>query len=110
MPVIEYKFTINANGRLEVPGYVLDRGHWHSPIDRTLVGWCKPESEREYWVPDTIVELSKADLVTRVLGIHAVTPFLNVSNDPDVEDPPMTEAEVTTMVETWYDTFVAKNG
>ena len=110
MPVIEYKFTVNANGRLEVPGYVLDRGHWHSPIDRTLVGWCKPESEREYWVPDTIVELSKADLVTRVLSIHAISPFLNVSNDPEVEDPPMTEAEVTTMVETWYDDFVAKNG
>ena len=109
MPVIEYKFTINANSRLEVPGYVIDRGHWYSPIHQTLVGWCKPESERQYWVPDTIVELSKADLVTRVLAIHAVSPYLNPNDDPNAEDSPMTDAEVTAMVETWYDTFVAKN-
>ena len=109
MPVIEYKFTINANSRLEVPGYVIDRGHWYSPIDQTLVGWCKPESERQYWVPDTIVELSKADLVTRVLAIHAVSPYLNPNDDPAAEDSPMTDAEVTAMVEGWYDIFVAKN-
>lgn len=109
MPVIEYKFTINANSRLEVPGYVVDRGYWHSPIDKTLVGWCKPESERDYWVPDTIVELSKADLVARVLSIHAVTPYLKAPENPEAEDVYLTEAEVTTMIEEWYDNFVAKN-
>ena len=109
MPVIEYKFNINEKGRLEVPGYVIDRGHWHSPLDQTFVGWCKPESERTYYVPDTILELTKEQLVARALTIHAEQPYRKFE-DPAVEGDPLTDAEVTSMIETWYDDFVAKNG
>ena len=103
MPVIEYKMNIKENGSLEIPGYVLDRGNMRNPDNHTFVGWVKPESEREYWVPDTIVELSKEDFVTRGMTIHASYPYKNE------DDTDMTDAEATTMLQAWYDQFVTKN-
>ena len=107
MPVIEYKMTIKENGKLEVPGYVEDRGYWPNSA-HTYVGWVKPESEREYWVPDTIIELTKDEFVTRGMAIHAVTPMQKL--DDNGNDVDMTDAEATTDLQTWYDEFVAKNG
>ena len=110
MPVIEYKFQISETGRNVIPGYVEDRGHWYNPADFTYVGWVKAEADREYWVPDTIEELTKAEMVTRVLGMHAADPIQkwdDSGDEPVGED--MTNDEVTTMVEAWYDAFVANN-
>ena len=109
MPVIEYKFQISETGRNVIPGYVEDRGHWYNPADHTYVGWVKAEADREYWVPDTIEELTKAELVTRVLGMHAADPIMAADSDGTVSETEMTNDEVTTMVEAWYDTFVAAN-
>lgn len=106
MPVIEYKMTIKENGKLEVPGYVEDRGHWGNSA-HTYVGWVKPESEREYWVPDTIVELSKEDFVTRGMAIHAASPLQKRDGEGNESD--MTDAEATTHLQTWYDNFVTTN-
>mgnify|MGYP001181406019 CR=1 FL=1 len=109
MPVIEYKFQISETGRNVIPGYVEDRGHWYNPTDFTYVGWVKAEADREYWVPDTIEELTKAELVTRVLGMHAVNPMKATDSDGSMSDTDLTNDEVTTMVETWYDAFVTAN-
>ena len=109
MPVIEYKFQISETGRKVIPGYVEDRGHWYNPADKTFVGWVKAEADREYWVPDTIEELTKAELVTRVLGMHAANPMMVNDSDGTVTETQMTDAEVTTMVEAWYDECVTVN-
>ena len=109
MPVIEYKFQISETGRNVIPGYVEDRGHWHNPADHTYVGWVKAEADREYWVPDTIEELTKAELVTRVLGMHAAVPMKAVDDDDAMTEVDMTNDQVTAMVEAWYDAFVATN-
>ena len=105
MPIVEYKMNIDQNtGKLIVPIWIIDRGHWPNQANHTYVGWVKPESEREYYVPDSVTELSKSDLVTRVLGMHAVNPL----TDPDTEEN-VSDSAVTTMVESWYDQFVTKN-
>jgi FMN-dependent NADH-azoreductase len=109
MPVIEYKFQISETGRNVIPGYVEDRGHWYNPADHTYVGWVKAEADREYWVPDTIEELTKAEMVTRVLGMHATNPMMAMDSEGVVTETPMTNDEVTTMVEAWYDAFVTAN-
>ena len=109
MAVIEYMLhRINGSSRAEIPGWVGDRGHWFNSADNTYIGWV--DDIRDYYVPDTVVSLSKADLVTRQLAIHANTPFMNQADDPSAEPVAMTDAEVTTMTEAWYDDFVAKNG
>lgn len=105
MPVIEYKFNIAQNGKMEIPGYVEDRGHWYNSIDHTYLGWVKPESEREYWVPDTIVELDRAGVINRVLDMHAINPIQDMDSDGIPYN--MDSAAVTTLVGNWYDGFVA---
>ena len=110
MPAIEYMLLrINGSARAEIPGFVGDRGHWKSPIDSSFIGWVDSVSDRDYYVPDTIVYLTKQEFVDRQLAIHVVTPFLIDDDDPETIDVAMTNLEVTTMSETWYDAFVAKN-
>lgn len=108
MAVIEYMLhRINGSSRAEIPGWVGDRGHWFNSADNTFIGWI--DDVRDYYVPDTVVALTKADLVTRQLAIHTNTPFMTTQTDPSKELVAMTDAEVTTMTEAWYDDFVAKN-
>lgn len=112
MPVVEYKMHVVTNkGGATAPLWVDDGGYHTSPIDKTKVGWVLPEANREYYVPDTVVELSKSEFVARQLAIHAVQPFLTITdeNGDPVEEHEMTDAEVTTEMETWYDSFVSSH-
>ena len=108
MPVIEYKFIINDVGKMQIPGYVEDRGHWYNSADHTYLGWVKPVADREYWIPDTIEEKTKSECVTRALAIHAASPMQKADTEGSMID--MTDAEVTTHIEAWYDAFVTTNG
>ena len=109
MPVIEYKLhAINSQKHMQAPAWVTDGGHWKSPIDNTLVGWTPAEADRDYYVPDTVTTLTKAELNTRLLAIHANTKYQKQTTPGDLntfED--MTDAEVTTMSNDWYDAYVA---
>jgi len=112
MAVVEYMLLNEGDHRRHTPGFIGDRGHWYNPADHTLVGWVK--DNRDFYVPDTIVTLTKEQLVQRILGMHAVNPMR--VNDPNFVPSEqnqlpasMTEAEVRALVESWYDNFVAKN-
>ena len=107
MPMIEYMFTINEHGRKEVPGYVADRGYHYNPADHTFLGWMK--DDRDFWVPDTIITKTKAECVTRALAIHAASPYKAIGEDGMPSETAMTDAEVTTMIEEWYDWVAANN-
>jgi hypothetical protein len=110
MAVIEY-MMVKDGPRRQVPEFVGDRGHWYSPIDSTYIGWV--DDSRDYYVPDTVLTLTKAQLVARQLLVHAEYPMrkpetvehMQNNTKPDV----MTEAEVTAQVEEWYDAFVTSN-
>lgn len=112
MPVIEYKLHKAQKGFLETPTFVEDGGYWRNPSNHTMLGWCTAEADREYWVPDTVTELTKAEAVTRALAIHSVTPYmLEVEVDGAMEaGDAMTTEQVTNQMETWYDNFVASKG
>lgn len=121
MPVIEYKLhVINPQKHMQAPHWVIDGGHWHNSVDKTMVGWVPAEADREYYVPDTVTTLTKAELNTRMLAIHATTKYQkrtaverDSNGDPIIPEnysdtfEDMTEAEVTTMSNDWYDTFVS---
>ena len=108
MPVIEYKLhAVDPGQALQAPHWVIDGGQWYNPADKTLVGWTPAEADRAYYVPDTVTTLTKAELNTRMLAIHATNKFQkNTSEDPDTFEH-MTDAEVTTMSNDWYDAYVA---
>lgn len=111
MAVIEYMMhRIDGGNRRAVPEFVGDRGHWQSPIDQSFIGWV--DDSRDYYVPDSIITLTKEQFVTRQLNIHASYPFMKrgeLGDEPGTEPTPMTEAEVTAQAEAWYDSFVAQN-
>ena len=114
MPVIEYKLhAINSQKHMQAPHWVTDGGNWYNPADKTFVGWTPAEADREYYVPDTVTTLTKAELNTRMLAIHAINKFQKIKvpttdplNTPDTFED-MTNAEVTTMSNDWYDAYVA---
>ena len=109
MAVIEYMLYKDGHKR-QVPDFVGDRGHWMSPIDNSFIGWV--EDVRDYYVPDTIVTLTKEQFVARQLAIHAQHPGTKPAVEgqgPGGERVNMTNEEVTTQAQNWYDEFVAKN-
>ena len=92
--------------RRKVPEWVGDRGHWMSPIDSSLIGWV--DDTRDYYVPDSVTTYTKEQFVQRQLTIHASHPFTS-GGEPEIEPTTMTDEEVRTISEQWYDNFVAKN-
>lgn len=107
MPVIEYMFQLDDKGKKIIPGFVKDRGYWYNETDNTYLGWL--DSDRDYWVPDTIETKTKQQCLDRMLAIHTNDPI----TQPDPSDPgneiAMDSAEVTSMIETWYDSMVSRN-
>lgn len=109
MPVVEY--MMHRDGpRRQVPEFIGDRGHWMNSADNTFIGWV--DDNPNYYVPSTLHTLTKEQFVTRLLTMHAAAPFTNNADgveNPEEEVTNMTDAEVTTMAETWYDNFVEQN-
>jgi len=110
MAVIEYMLEKRDATHVRwIPEWVGDRGHWYDPATETYVGWV--DDVRDYYVPDTVLILSKENLVQRQLTMHSANPM----KKQDPENPgfenmvAMTEAEVRESVEAWYEEFVAKN-
>jgi hypothetical protein len=95
--IIEYKLhPVPYRGKktMKIPDFVTDGGHWGNPDDHTLIG-SVPEGA-EYYVPDTVITYTLAELQTRQLAIHAKYPMRNLE-----EDRVLTEEEVKTAVADW---------
>lgn len=107
MAVVEYKMHKVSKRGQAAPLWIEDGGYWQNPADHTLVGWVPDAADREYYVPDTVVELSRADFITRLMGMHAANPFTEMHGAPGEEPAVMTDAEVETMAGNWYDSFHA---
>ena len=105
MPVVEYKLHKVGKNAQRAPEWVDDGGYWQNPADNTMVGWVLPESDREFYVPDTVTELSRAEFIARSQAIHAAAPMTKMNNDLSLDPVVMTDAEVVTEAGTWYDSF-----
>ena len=79
---------------MKIPDFVTDGGYWGNPDDHTLIG-SVPEGA-EYYVPDTVITYTLAELQTRQLAIHAKYPMRNLE-----EDRVLTNDEVKTAVADW---------
>ena len=92
MKIVEYKLHSSPTG-MKCPDFIDDGGYWSNPDDHTMIGIIP--SDVEYYVPDTIVELTAEELETRQLAIHAKYPMQNM------EERDMTTAEVKTEISNW---------
>lgn len=106
MAVVEY-MLYKENHRRLTPDFIGDRGHWYNPVDHTYVGWV--DDNRDYYVPDTIITLTKEQFVTRALAIHANSPLVSGPVGEVEEVVPLTNEQVTARAEEWYDYFVSTN-
>ena len=86
-------------GGMRTPEWVEDGGYFSDAATNTLVGWSPDEADREYYIPDTVTELTATELETKVLALHTANKFQKSNEDGTTSD--MTNAEVKTMVSDW---------
>ena len=96
--IIEYKMHMTAGG-MRNPEWIEDGGYFSDPSTNTMVGWSPDEADREYYIPDTVTELTATELETKVLALHSANKFQKSNGDGTQSD--MTNAEVKTMVSDW---------
>ena len=116
MAVVEYKMhVVGHRGERQQPMWIREGGNFSNPSDNTMIGWIVDNAE--YYIPDTLTTITKAELVTRQLAIHAIDPELIytgsetdiVLQEEDTENwRDKTDAEVTAEVEAWYDEYVTQ--
>ena len=114
MAVVEYKLHIVGHrGQRRAPDWIREGGNFVS-TDHSMVGWIVDNAE--YYIPDTVETLTKAQLVTRQLALHAATPeriYAGSETEPMAQEQDTanwrdkTDAEVTAEVEAWYDSYTA---
>jgi len=101
MKMLEYKLHAPANGvGMSIPPWVHNGGHWYSGDDYTMIGFAPDTTE--YYIPDSVDFKTEAELKTRVVAMHQVSPMRKMDPaSPGAEGDVMTDAEVETMVGEW---------
>jgi len=88
---IKYKLHMTEKG-MRCPPWIEDGGYFQNGDE--LIGWTPDEANREYYVPDTVIEYTQAELVTYVQGLTIL----------DEDGNEMSDADVETMVNDWCST------
>lgn len=103
MKIVEYKLHPSAigNGRTS-PNFITVGGGFLNPDNDTLIGLVPDPCS--YYLPDTLVYLTIAEVKTRQLAINSKYPM---SKDIDLNNEivEMTDAEIETLVDTWHTTY-----
>jgi len=98
--ILEYKMHMTAGG-MKAPEWIEDGGYYFKPSDHTVIGWSPDEADREYYIPDTVTELTATQLETRVLALHEDSPMKKPADDPSKGEVEMTTDEVKAQVTAW---------
>ena len=98
MIYLEYLLDAGAGG-MRCPPWVDDGGYWTNPADFTMIGATR--NNPEFHIPSTVHRLTAAELETRQVAIHNVTPMFKDGATPDDAMVEMTEAEVRTAIQNW---------
>jgi len=86
MIIIEYKMNISPDGTLVHPGWVHSAGWFFNPVDNTYIGTALEEQDRNYYIPDTVTELTLDEVKERVKAFPKVEDTGgNTKTDEDLE-------------------------
>ena len=96
MIILEYKLDASPEG-MRCPPWIDDGGYWLN--GNKMVGVTRDNPE--FHIPSTVLRLTSAELITRQLAIHAITPMMKHTDDPIDTPVEMTDAEVTTAIQDW---------
>ena len=102
MRMLEYKLHAPMNGHgMSTPVWVDNGGHWYNNADHTMIGFAPDTTE--YYIPDSVDFKTEAELKTRVVAMHQVSPMrkMDPASPGGMDGDVMTDAEVETMVGDW---------
>jgi len=94
--IIEY-MLVREMGSKRAPSWVEDGGYFMDPDNNTLIGWSPDLANRDYYVPDSVTELTRAELKTRVRGINANYPMT------DQDGNELSDSAIEAIVVAWCD-------
>lgn len=101
MKIVEYKKHAvskeNDPDGVKDPAWIHKGGFFFNSEDNTFVGLVLNESDRLYYVPETVVELTPDELKTRckhIQTLHPVKPFTKDGND-------MSDTEIESFIDEW---------
>ena len=103
---IEYKLHRNDRGNLTTPSWMSDGGYYQA-ADKSMIGFVPVESEREWFVPDSVTKLTEAQFITRGMALHAASPFQKMSAD-GIQMNPMNNNEATKVLRDFYKSKIAE--
>ena len=96
---LEYKLHAPMNGHgMSTPSFITNGGHWYN--DDKMIS-VEPDTDPEYYVPETVKVFTVDELKARQVAVHAVTPYKVVGADGMPTEVDMSDAEVETMVADW---------
>lgn len=94
--ILEYMLIREAGVKV-APSWVEDGGYFYNPDDFTMVGWSPNEGSRDYYVPETVVVLTRESLLARQLAINSKYPAT------DVDGSSLSDAQIAEQVNNWCD-------
>ena len=80
---------------IKAPSWVEDGGYFLDNDNKTLVGWTPNLQDRDYYVPDSVVILTRASLFARQKSIVQRYPV--VKEDGTL----LSEQEIETIINNW---------
>ena len=99
MRMLEYKLHAPMNGHgMSTPNFITNGGHWYN--DDKMIS-VEPDTEPEYYVPETVKVFTVAELKARQVAAHAITPYKVMDAEGKPTEVDMSDAEVETMVADW---------
>lgn len=84
MPFYEYK-NHRINGVSQKPDFI-DAPLPLPTINNTNIAFIPDEADRDYYVPDTLVEVTEQQIIDKAVEIHQTTPFGPLMNGDAWDD------------------------
>jgi len=100
MQFVEYKQHL-LNGKVVDPEWIIKGKYLFNPQDKTWVGLTYDETERDYYLPDSLIVLDREGLISRCKDIHINNKY-QINTDPSDSMSPtrdMTDQEIEQMVD-----------
>ena len=95
MPFYEYKKNKVVHASV-VPDFIQTAFHFWDPETKTDIGYIPHEDKRDYYVPDSLVEVTLEDLVARTLDLKS----------RGIQFDDMTEEDLETWIRKKYQKYI----
>lgn len=100
--VVEYKLHMFEDGSVYHPKFIHNPGWWYNAENKTYIGLILPSDQRLYYVPDTLTELSKEQLIERAKYIHNnIIPWVDATGEVH-----LTETQIEQWIDSWWEEHV----